>query len=59
MSRVAAYEWRTLRIPFPEGEVFCWNCPLLHRGRQMCLKSGELIEDVRATGRYCDLEKEE
>ena len=52
---VSRYVKATLEISFPEGEIRCWNCPLLHRGRQMCMKTGEIIEDVRELGHYCEL----
>lgn len=58
-SGVPAYVSGTIQIPFPEGEAFCWNCPLFWRSRQMCLKSGEIIEDVRSRGRYCEIKFEE
>ena len=58
MGGVRYYTLATLEIPFPEDQIYCWNCPLLHRGRQMCMASGETIEDVRKTGQYCGLKFE-
>ena len=52
---VSRYVKATLELGFPDGECFCWHCPLLHHGRQICLKSGEIIEDVRSLGKYCEL----
>lgn len=56
---VLKYVKATLDIYFPDGEVYCWSCPLLHRGRQMCMRSGEIIENVRGVGNYCELKFEE
>ena len=58
-SGITEYENRTLTIPFPMGEVMCWHCPLYWRSRSICIKSGEIIEDTRSTGRYCDLKEVE
>ena len=56
---VLKYVMATLDIYFPEGEVYCWSSTLLHRGRQMCMRSGEIIENVRGVGNYCELRFEE
>ena len=59
MNGVLEYVEATLTVYFPKGHVYCWECPLLHRGRQMCMKTGETIEDVRSIGQWCELKFKE
>ena len=55
MSGVRYYTLATLEIPFPEGKINCWNCPVFYRGRQQCMATGEMIQDAMQTGSYCAL----
>lgn len=60
-GKTLKYLTATVKIFFPDAEVCCKQCPLLHiySNRNQCMKTGELIADVSRIGMWCPLEFEE
>ena len=60
MSGVTEFTRATVDIYFPKGEVKCALCPLLQTySRNQCMRTGELIPDIKGIGGWCPLIIEE
>lgn len=46
-------------ITFPKDRVCCQFCPLLQTySRNQCMRTGEMIVDIKGIGGWCPLENE-
>lgn len=52
----ADYTRVSLDITFPKDRVCCQLCPLLQTySRNQCMRTGELISDIKGVGGWCPL----
>ena len=50
------YTSTSITINFPKDRVCCQFCPLLQTySRNQCMRTGELITDIKGVGGWCPL----
>lgn len=58
MNGCREYAERWVNIFFPEDKVCCEFCPLLKMDkRNQCMRTGELLPDIKGTGNFCPLKE--
>lgn len=55
-SSCIEYTSTSVVINFPKDRVCCQLCPLLQTySRNQCMRTGELIDDIKGVGGWCPL----
>lgn len=55
-TQCTTYTKAIVDINFPEDRVCCQLCPLLQTySRNQCMRTGELIPDIKGIGGWCPL----
>ena len=59
-SGCTEYTETAVKLYFPKDRVCCQLCPLLQTySRNQCMRTGELIPDIKGIGMWCPLELKE